>query len=92
MSYATVTDSRSSARECVSSSTNVNFKISSAHPDAALVFKCGDAAGLDGALGKMSRMIAHGEEKKMVVAGKEAALQYDWNKLSSRLVGFYGEL
>ena len=67
-------------------------KLCSAHPDAALVFKCGDAAGLDGALGKMSRMIAHGEEKKMVVAGKEAALQYDWNNLSSRLVGFYGKL
>ena len=67
-------------------------KLCSAHPDAALVFKCGDAAGFDGALSKMSRMIAHGEEKKMVVAGKEAALQYDWNNLSSRLVGFYGEL
>ena len=67
-------------------------KLCSAHPDAALVFKCGDAAGLGGALDEMSRRIANGEDKKMAEEGQKAAHQYDWSQLSDRLVGFYGEL
>ena len=67
-------------------------KLCSAHPKAALSFKCGDAAGLDGALVEMSRIIAQGEATKMSVEGRKAARLYDWGSLSDRLVGFYGEL
>ena len=67
-------------------------KLCAAHPDAALVFKAGDDASLGRALDEMSRRIAHGEAKKMAEEGQKAARQYDWSNLSSRLVGFYGEL
>ena len=67
-------------------------KLCAAHPDAALVFKCGDDASLGRALDEMSRRIAQGEAKKMSDEGLKAARQYDWCNLSSRLVGFYGEL
>ena len=67
-------------------------KLCAAHPDAALVFKAGDDASLGRALDEMSRRIAQGEAKKMSEEGLKAARQYDWSNLSSRLVGFYGEL
>ena len=67
-------------------------KLCAAHPDAALVFKAGDDASLGRALDEMSRRIAQGEAKKMSDEGLKAARQYDWCNLSSRLVGFYGEL
>ena len=67
-------------------------KLCAAHPEAALTFKPGDAAGLGLALDEMSRKIAHGEAKKMSEEGQKAARQYDWSNLSARLVGFYGEL
>ena len=67
-------------------------KLCAAHPDAALVFKAGDDASLGRALDEMSRKIEQGEAKKMSDEGLKAAQQYDWSNLSSRLVGFYGEL
>ena len=67
-------------------------KLCAAHPDAALVFKAGDDASLGRALDEMSRRIAQGEAKKMSDEGLKAVRQYDWCNLSSRLVGFYGEL
>ena len=67
-------------------------RLCAAHPEAALTFKPGDAAGLGLALDEMSRKIAHGEAKKMSEEGQKAARQYDWSNLSARLVGFYGEL
>ena len=67
-------------------------KLCAAYPEAALTFEPGDAAGLGCALDEMSRRIAHGEAKKMLEEGRRAAHQHDWANLSSRLVGFYGEL
>ena len=67
-------------------------KLCAAHPDAALVFKCGDDVGFGRALDEMSSRIARGEAKKMSDEGLKAARQYDWSNLSARLVGFYGEL
>ena len=67
-------------------------ELCAAHPDAALVFKCGDDVGFGRALDEMSSRIARGEAKKMSDEGLKAARQYDWSNLSSRLVGFYGEL
>ena len=67
-------------------------KLCAAYPEAALTFEPGDAAGLGRALDEMSRRIAHGEAKKMSEEGRRAARQHDWASLSSRLVGFYGEL
>ena len=67
-------------------------KLCAAHPDAALVFKCGDDVGFGCALDEMSSRIARGEARKMSDEGLKAARQYDWSNLSSRLVGFYGEL
>ena len=67
-------------------------KLCASHPDAALVFKAGDDASFGRALDEMSRRIAQGEAKKMSDEGLKAARQYDWSNLSSRLVGFYGEL
>jgi len=64
-------------------------KLCAAHPDASLVFKAGDAAGLDRALGEISRMVASGEAGKMSAAGRLAAQDYDWRALSGRLVEFY---
>ena len=64
-------------------------KLCAAHPDAALVFKAGDAASLDLALEEMSRKVADGEAGKMSSAGRLAAQEYDWSALSARLVEFY---
>ena len=64
-------------------------KLCAAHPDAALVFKAGDAASLDLALEEMSRRVSDGEAGKMSSAGRLAAQEYDWSALSARLVDFY---
>ena len=67
-------------------------KLCSAHPGASISFSAGDAAGLDGALSELSRRISSGEVAAMSDAGRKAAMEYDWCTLSSRLIGFYGEI
>ena len=65
-------------------------RLCAAHPDAALVFKPGDLAALDAALGRLA-----GEEglaERLSAAGRTAACAYDWGVLAARLVDFYGEI
>ena len=60
------------------------------HPDAAITFD--SAADLDRALDELSRRIASGAARGMSEAGRKAAAEYDWNRLSARLVDFYSEI
>ena len=61
------------------------------HPDAAITFDSA-AADLDRALDELSRRIASGAVKAMSEAGRKAAAEYDWHRLSARLVDFYSEI
>lgn len=65
-------------------------RLLAAHPEAALGFAPGDAAGLDTAL----RRIAEDAEWRAaaVAAGKAAAREYGWGALAERLGDFYGSL
>ena len=60
------------------------------HPDAAITFD--SASDLDRAIDELSRRIASGAVKAMSEAGRKAAAEYDWNRLSARLVDFYLEI
>ena len=62
------------------------------HPDAAISFDSASAADLDRALDELSRRIASGAARGMSEAGRKAAAEYDWNRLSARLVDFYLEI
>ena len=62
------------------------------HPDAAITFDSASAADLDRALDELSRRIASGAARGMSEAGRKAAAEYDWNRLSARLVDFYLEI
>ena len=62
------------------------------HPDAAISFDSASAADLDWAIDELSRRIASGAVKAMSEAGRKAAAEYDWNRLSARLVDFYLEI
>ena len=62
------------------------------HPDAAITFDSASAADLDRALDELSRRIASGAVKAMSEAGRKAAAEYDWHRLSARLVDFYSEI
>ena len=67
-------------------------RLCAAHPDAAVVFPAGDAAGLDRALAEIARRASSGELAAMKEAGRRAAAQYDWRALSARIVDFYAEI
>ena len=62
------------------------------HPDAAISFDSASAADLDWAIDELSRRIASGAAKAMSEAGRKAAAEYDWHRLSARLVDFYLEI
>ena len=62
------------------------------HPDAAITFDSASAADLDRALDELSRRIASGAVKAMSEAGRKAAAEYDWHRLSARLVDLYSEI
>ena len=62
------------------------------HPDAAITFDSASAADLDRALDELSRRIASGDVRAMSEAGRKAAAEYDWNRLSTRLVDFYSKI
>ena len=62
------------------------------HPDAAITFDSASAADLDRALDELSRRIASGTVKAMSEAGRKAAAEYDWHRLSAILVDFYSEI
>ena len=62
------------------------------HPDAAISFDSASAADLDWAIDELSRRIASGAARGMSEAGRKAAAEYDWNRLSARLVDFYLEI
>ena len=62
------------------------------HPDAAISFDSASAADLDRAIDELSRRIASSAAKAMSEAGRKAAAEYDWNRLSARLVDFYLEI
>ena len=62
------------------------------HPDAAITFDSASAADLDRALDELSRRIASGAVKAMSEAGRKAAAEYDWHRLSAILVDFYSEI
>ncbi len=62
------------------------------HPDAAITFDSASAADLDRALDELSSRIASGAVKAMSEAGRKAAAEYDWHRLSARLVDFYSEI
>ena len=67
-------------------------RLCAAHPGAALTFSPGDVESLDLALGEVTRLVASVGADEISEAGRRAARQYDWRTLSSRLVGFYGEI
>nr|MCR5414538.1 hypothetical protein [Kiritimatiellia bacterium] len=58
------------------------------HPGAALVFRPGDAASLDGALAGLSARIAADGAASMVQTARRAAAGYGWDRLAARLVDF----
>ncbi len=62
------------------------------HPDAAITFDSASAADLERAIDELSRRIASGAVKAMSEAGRKAAAEYDWHRLSARLVDFYSEI
>ena len=62
------------------------------HPDAAITFDSASTADLDRAIDELSRRIASGAVKAMSEAGRKAAAEYDWHRLSARLVDFYSEI
>ena len=62
------------------------------HPDAAISFDSASASDLDRAIDELSRRIASGAVKAMSEAGRKAAAEYDWHRLSARLVDFYSEI
>ena len=57
------------------------------HPDAAVVFAPGDDSALDAALAAASA-----KAEAMSRAGREAASQYEWARLSAMLVDFYAQI
>ena len=57
------------------------------HPDAAVVFAPGDDSALDAALAAASA-----KAEAMSRAGREAASQYEWSRLSAMLVDFYAQI
>jgi len=57
------------------------------HPDAAVVFAPGDDSALDAALAAASA-----KAEAMGRAGREAASQYEWSRLSAMLVDFYAQI
>lgn len=57
------------------------------HPDAAVVFAPGDDSALDAAL-----VAASAKAEAMGRAGREAASQYEWSRLSAMLVDFYAQI
>jgi len=67
-------------------------RLCAAHPGAAIMFSHEDSGSLDRALDELRRRIASGEVVAMSDAGRCAAAEYDWRKLSSRLVDFYVEI
>jgi len=67
-------------------------RLCAAHPGAALMFKTGDVQDFDRALGEMERALQSGEAQKFSKAGRNAAMQYDWRRLSEHLLGFYAEI
>ena len=62
-------------------------RLCAAHPGAALTFAPDDAAALDEAISA-----AAGKSAEMSACGRSAAAEYDWSRLSSRLVDFYTEI
>ena len=65
-------------------------RLCAAHPAAALVFGSDDPAGLDAALARVAS--ENGLAAKLREAGFQAARDYDWNNLASRLDRFYDSL
>ena len=62
-------------------------RLCAAHPDAAITFPPDDSAALDAAIG-----VATENAQKMAEKGRLAAQEYDWSRLSARLVAFYSEI
>ena len=62
-------------------------RLCAAHPEASATFLPDDSAALDAAVSLAVRNAA-----KMSEAGRRAAAEYDWSRLSSRLVDFYAEI
>ena len=62
-------------------------KLCAAHPGAAEVFAPDDSSALDAAVDA-----AAGKSREMSECGRLAAQEYDWSRLSSRLVDFYSEI
>ena len=65
-------------------------RLCAAHPEAALLFQPGDAAGLDAALDRLAN--ENGLPRSLADAGARAAREYDWNVLAENVVDFYGKL
>ena len=65
-------------------------RLCAAHPGAAITFQPGDSSGLDCALEELLRSAE--TRDAMSAAGRDAAAEYDWSVLSSRLVDFYAEI
>ena len=65
-------------------------RLCAAHPEAAVTFSPGDIDALDDALRRVG-----GDEAlrgRLSAAGRAAAAEYDWRKLSKRVVDFYAEI
>jgi len=62
-------------------------RLCAAHPAAAVAFPPDDAAGLDRALAELGA-----RAPALSDAGRAAAAEYDWGRLSARLVDFYAEI
>ena len=65
-------------------------RLCASHPEAAVRFSPGDIDALDDALRRVG-----GDEAlrgRLSAAGRAAAAEYDWRKLSKRVVDFYAEI
>ena len=61
-----------------------------AHPGAALTFEPDQSGALDAALDRLLRTPSL--RRDMEMAGPKAAQDYDWKRLSAKLIAFYREL
>ncbi len=67
-------------------------RLCSAHPKAAIRFIPNDAKSFDSALESMAKCLEEDGAKEFVEAGRKAAAEYDWHRLSEQLVDFYGQI
>ena len=75
----------------IASSVGGLERLCAAHPGAAIMFDSGDGSSLDGAI---ARYLEGGASlrQKMSECALEAAKEYDWGRLSEKLVDFYAQI